>query len=73
MSQSQSLIQPLIDGLEILHTHDPIAPVLALGYIIVLPDIKAESLSDADREALENLDGWMVHAEYEAYAYITTG
>jgi len=70
---SDSLIQPLIDGLTILHAHDPDAPVLSLGYIVVVPDIKAEDLSDSDREALENLEGWTVHASYEAYAYITTG
>lgn len=63
-------IQPLVDGLEILKTYDANALVLALSYIVMVPDIKIEDISDAHRSELLEL-GWIEHAPENTYAYVT--
>ena len=66
-----TLIQPLIDGLEILKAHDAGAPVVAKSYLIYVPDVKTGDLTSDDIENLIDL-GWKEYPEEDTYFYLTT-
>lgn len=63
-------IQPLVDGLTILKTYDAGALVVALSYMIMVPDIHIQDISDSDRSALLEL-GWVEHTPEDTYVYVT--
>lgn len=64
------MIQTVIAGITILRIYSTTAPVLALSYLLIVPDIKFEDMTPADRESMLAL-GWFEHPGYKAYAYLT--
>lgn len=61
-------LDELRDGMTIILSKNPDAPVVAAPYMITVPMVKQADLSGSEQTTIEGL-GWLVHPFYGSYYY----
>lgn len=64
------MIQDLIDGLEIMQSHEEEGAIVSMAYMIMIPSVKTGDLSSGEKSTLES-KGWKENPILDCYFYET--